>query len=60
MLSYSRVSGLVFAVVAAGHAWRAVQELPAQVGASTVPIWVSWVAVAVAGALSVWAFRQRA
>lgn len=60
MLAYSRVSGVVFALVAAGHAWRAVQELPAQVGATSVPVWLSWVAVVVAGALSVWAFRQRA
>ena len=57
--AFSRVAAFFFALVALAHAWRAVQDLPATVGATAIPVWVSWVAVAVAGSLSVWGFRSR-
>lgn len=57
--AYNRVSGVVFALIALGHGWRAIRALPAEVGTTVVPVSVSWVAVVVAGALAVWAFRAR-
>jgi hypothetical protein len=57
--AYSRVSAVVFALVAVLHAWRAAQSLPLQIGATDVPVWGSWVVTAVAALLSVWGFRQR-
>ena len=57
---YQTVSGLVFGLITLGQLIRAVRELPVQVGATSIPVWVSWVAVAVAGGLCVWAFRSSA
>lgn len=56
---YRTVSGLVFALVALMHLVRAVRGLPVVAGDWQVPVLVSWVAVAVAGGLAVWAFRSR-
>ena len=58
-MRFHRVAGFVFAVVALVHLYRAVQSLPVQVGSTSMPEWVSWLAVAVAGSLSVWGFRAR-
>ena len=57
--AFPRVAALFFALVALAHAWRAVQELPVQFGSTAIPVWVSWVAAAATGALSVWGFRTR-
>lgn len=55
---YLMVSGCVFALVAVMHAWRAVAATPVVVGSTALPVWGSWVAVVVAGGLSVWGFRS--
>lgn len=55
--NYQTVSGLVFGIVALLQLFRAVRQLPVQVGMTTVPVWASWVAVIVAGGLCLWAFR---
>jgi hypothetical protein len=55
--SYPGVSGTVFLLIAALQAIRAVFQVPVQVGAQSVPVWASWLAVIVAGSLGVWAFR---
>ena len=55
---YAVVSGAVFAVVAALHALRALNQWPLSVGGLDIPVWGSWVATAVAGSLCVWAFRS--
>jgi hypothetical protein len=56
--TFPRVAATVFAIVALGHAYRAILALPVQVGSASIPVWVSWVAVVVAGSLSVWGFRS--
>ena len=58
-MTFHRVAGTVFAVVALAHLYRAVLSIPVQIGSTAVPDAVSWLAVAVAGSLSVWAFRSR-
>lgn len=55
---YVVVSGVVFGVVAVLQAVRALYQWPVQIGGFNVPMWASWVAVVVAGALCVWAFRS--
>jgi hypothetical protein len=57
-MRFHRVAAVVFALVAVGHGLRALQHLPFQVGSFAVPEWASWLAVLVAGALSVWGFRS--
>ena len=54
---YELVSGCIFGLIAVLQATRAVLQIPAQVGAHDVPLWLSWVAVAGAGSLSMWAFQ---
>ena len=55
---YRTVSSVVFGLIALAQGIRAVMQVPVQLGTTPIPIWVSWVAVVVAGALCVWAFRS--
>lgn len=55
---YGTISGVVFGLIALGHGIRAALQVPAQLGSTPIPIWVSWVALVVAGGLCVWAFRS--
>ena len=57
MQAYIQITGVIFAVVALAHVVRLMLDWPAQVGGWVVPIWISWVAILVAGALCVWALR---
>lgn len=56
---YVLVSGVIFGLMAAGQLLRALNQVPAQLGTVEIPIWVSWVAVVVAGSMSAWAFASR-
>ena len=56
---YRTVSGLVFGLIAILQLIRAVTQTPVQIGTAAIPVGASWVAVVVAGALAVWAFRTR-
>jgi len=56
---YLVVSGVLFGVIAVVQAVRALNQWPVHVGGFDVPVWVSWVAMVVAGSLCVWAFRSR-
>ena len=58
-MRFNRVAASVFALVAVGHAYRAIQQIPFQFGSVAVPEWASWLGVFVAGSLSVWGFRSR-
>ena len=55
-------ASIIFAVIAVGHALRAVYEWEAMVGGVAIPVWFSWVAVVIAGYLAVrgWQFAQKA
>jgi sterol desaturase/sphingolipid hydroxylase (fatty acid hydroxylase superfamily) len=55
---YVVVSGVLFGVIAVVQAVRALNQWPVQVEGFAVPVWVSWVAMVVAGSLCVWAFRS--
>ena len=58
-IRYTVVSGAIFGVMAAAQTVRALRQLPVQVGDVEIPVWVSWLAAAIAGGLCVWAFRTR-
>jgi hypothetical protein len=55
---YVIVSGVIFGLMAAGQALRAFNQWPASIAGLEIPVWISWLAVAVAGSLCVWAFRS--
>ncbi len=55
---YVVVSGVLFGLIALVQAVRALNQWPVQVAGFEVPVWVSWVAMVVAGSLCVWAFRS--
>jgi hypothetical protein len=58
-LSFNRVAATIFAVVAIVHAYRLVSFFPVQLGSVQVPGWASWLALVIAGLLSMWGFRAR-
>lgn len=49
---YGYVTSVLFALIGAGHLWRALAGLPVLIGAQAVPMWPSWVAIAIAGFLA--------
>ena len=57
MRAYLAVSGTLFGIVALMHVLRLVQDWPVQFAGWTVPLWVSWIGVLVAGGLCLWGFR---
>ena len=56
MRSYLLVSGILFGAVALAHLLRLIYAWPVQLGAETVPMWISVIGLVVAGALCAWAF----
>ena len=56
---YFLVSGIVFALVAAGHMVRLVIQAPIIIGSCTVPMAVSWAGLVIAGFLCFWSFELR-
>jgi len=49
--TFNTVAGAIFAVVALAHLLRLVLGWPVVVGGWTVPMWVSWIGLVVAGGL---------
>ena len=50
--TFTIVVGAIFAVVALLHVLRILMGWPAVIGGWAVPMWVSWIALVVAGGLS--------
>jgi hypothetical protein len=57
MPRYEHVSGVFFALVSLAQLTRAVLAVPVQVGSYTIPVFASFIAFVITGALAVWAFR---
>ena len=55
--NYSLTSAAVFALVALTHAWRFVLDLPAQMGAWSVPRPVTGFVALVTASLAIWGIR---
>ncbi len=60
MNAFVILSGIVFAVVAVVHAARLFYGWPVRIGSTAIPSWVSWLGVAGAGVLAVWAWHLAA
>jgi hypothetical protein len=52
-----RVSSVLFAIFAIAHAIRLIRAIPVTIGTVHVPMWVSIIALIVAGFLSTWFWR---
>jgi hypothetical protein len=52
--TYSRLAGLIFAIIAVLQLARALSGWPLTVGTTSIPVWASWVACIVAAILA-WA-----
>ena len=57
MRAYLQITGFIFGVVMLGHVLRLILRWQVQLAGWTVPMWLSWVAIPLAGTLCVWAFR---
>ena len=55
--TFSLVAGAIFAVVALAHLARIVMDWSVIIGDWSIPMWVSWVALIVAGGLSLVGLR---
>lgn len=55
--NYLLISAIIFSLVALLHLVRLFTHWSFQIGAMTVPLWGSWLAVLIGATLSIWAFR---
>lgn len=56
--AYNTITAVLFLVVALVHLLRIIFGWSAQIGGVTIPMWASWLALVVAGALTYFGFRQ--
>jgi len=57
MRTYLVISGVIFGAVALMHVLRLSLNWQVEVAGWSVPLWISWVGLGVAGALFIWAIR---
>lgn len=57
--AYFTVVTTLFSLIALLHILRIVYNWPAQIGGWNVPMWISWLAVVIAGALAYQGFKMR-
>jgi Mn2+/Fe2+ NRAMP family transporter len=55
--TFSMLAGVIFTLVALFHLVRIFEDWPVIIGDWSVPKWVSWVALIVAGVLAIVGFR---
>ena len=55
--AFSLVAGVIFALVALFHLARIVMDWSVIIGDWSIPMWVSWIALVVAGGLSLLGLR---
>jgi hypothetical protein len=60
MRTYLVVSGVIFGAVALMHILRLSLNWQAEVAGWSVPLWISWLGLGVAGALCAWGLRLAA
>ena len=60
MKTFSVVAGVIFAVVALFHLVRIYMDWPVMIADWSVPMWVSWIGLAVAGGLALFGLRVAA
>jgi hypothetical protein len=57
--TFARLAGTIFGIVAAFHAWRLATGAPVTIGATVIPMALSWLGLAITGALCVLGWRAR-
>jgi hypothetical protein len=57
MRAYLQTSGALFALISVAHLLRLFRHWPIDLAGYTVPLWVSWLGLFLAGGLSIWARR---
>ena len=60
MKTFSVVAGVIFAVVALFHLVRIYMGWPVMIADWSVPMWVSWIGLVVAGGLALFGLRVAA
>jgi hypothetical protein len=55
--TFSIVAGVIFAAVALFHLVRIYMDWPVMIGGWSVPMWVSWIGLVVAGGLAFFGLR---
>jgi Mn2+/Fe2+ NRAMP family transporter len=58
--TFAMAAGTIFTLVALFHLVRIFEDWPVMIGDWSVPKWVSWVALIIAGALALLGFRLAA
>jgi hypothetical protein len=53
------VTAAVFVIVAIAHLLRIILGWHVEIGGLSIPVWVSWLAVILAGALAYFGFAQK-
>lgn len=56
---YTRISALVFGVIAVLQGWRAASGFPVAIDGWNLPVAASWAACIAAGVLAAWGWRAR-
>jgi len=54
---FSLIAGIIFIVIAILHVLRLIMAWPASIGGWNVPMWLSWIALIVAGFLGIQGFK---
>ena len=55
--TYNIVTAALFLIIAVLHLLRVILGWPARIGGLDIPLWASWLAILVAGALAYCGFR---
>jgi hypothetical protein len=55
--TYSLITGIIFSLVALLHALRLLRGWHVVIGDLSLPVWVSWIGLAIAGYLAYQGFR---
>lgn len=55
--TYNTLTAVLFLIIAVLHLLRLILGWPAQIGGWTIPVWASWPAVIIIGALAYLGFR---
>ena len=58
--AYNTITAVVFLIVAVLHLLRVILGWPARIGDLDIPLWASWLAILVTGALAYCGFRLSA
>lgn len=58
-MSYGRITGVIFLLVAAAHGYRAAMAVPVMVGTYNVPIWMSGAGAVIAAIFGLWGLTKK-